>query len=96
MAKLPLRASGLQRGQRFGMAHGAGDAVHHRHRQLTVQRTRQAGERCAREDDHFGAVLGDGAFGQRLQRLRVLFLHAADAGQRAIQRSMLARRLPKP
>ena len=44
--------------QRFGVAHGAGHAVDHRHGQLTVQRTGQAGERRARQDDHFGAVLG--------------------------------------
>ena len=42
-----LGTAGLQCHQGFGVAHGAGDAVHRRHRQAPAQRTRQARQRRA-------------------------------------------------
>ena len=76
-AKLPRRARArLQRHQALRMAHGAGDAVDHRHGKAAAQSAREAGQRRTGQDDHVGAVFIDGAFAQGLQPRAVILLHA--------------------
>jgi len=81
------RLAGCQRHQRLGVLHGAGHAVHHRHRQLPAQCARQAGQRCTSQHDDLGTVLVHRPFAQLAQRGGMVLLHLSDAGERPVQRT---------